>query len=119
MLVRSMPDEGGASVGLRSNLKFVGQYLTGIGVTECEHVKEIADVSPTVRECMRCKEEGTRPVHLRMCMTCGFVGCCDSSEMPHMRAHALETGHPIARSIEGDESWLWCFPHERLVRRRL
>lgn len=104
---------------LSTTVKFVVQMLTGIGVQECEHMGEITPVEPSTHECAECRAAGARWVHLRMCMTCGFVGCCDSSPLMHMRAHAEQTGHPIIRSIEGKESWLWCYPHERLVRPKL
>lgn len=104
-------------MSLRNTLKFVGQMLTGVGVRGCDHMKEIASIEPSTRECAACLAAGVRWVHLRMCMTCGYAGCCDSSPLTHMRAHVDETGHPIVRSIEGNESWLWCYPHDRLVRR--
>jgi uncharacterized UBP type Zn finger protein len=107
-------------VPFRTTLKFAGQFLSGIGVHECEHVSEMISVEPPdARECAGCRAAGKKWVHLRMCMTCGYVGCCESSSLSHMRAHAEQTGHPIARSIERWESWLWCYKHERLVRRRL
>ena len=104
---------------LSTTVKFVIQMLTGIGVHECEHVDQMNPVEPSSDECAGCKAAGTKWVHLRMCMTCGYVGCCDSSPLRHMRTHIEQTGHPIARSIEGNESWLWCYPHKRLVRRKL
>lgn len=103
---------------LSTTAKFVVQMLTGIGIEECEHVAEIRQIEPSGHECPACKEAGERWVHLRMCMSCGYIGCCDSSPSMHMRAHAEQTGHPIIRSIEGRESWLWCYSHERLVRRK-
>ena len=54
-------------------------------------------------------------VHLRLCLTCGHVGCCDSSPMRHARAHAATDGHPIVRSFEPGEDWRWCFVHEAMV----
>lgn len=107
-------------MALATNLKFVAQMLTGLGVRDCEHVGQLGNVEPpSIPECDDCKAAGTDWVHVRMCMSCGYVGCCDSSSLAHMRAHAGSTGHPLARSIEGKESWVWCYPHERLVRRRL
>ena len=55
-------------------------------------------------------------VHLRTCATCGRVGCCDSSKYKHAHRHADEAGHPIARSREPGENWLWCYVDEILVR---
>ena len=54
-------------------------------------------------------------VHLRTCATCGRVGCCDSSENKHAHKHADEAAHPIARSKEPEEDWLWCYVDEALV----
>nr|WP_246092560.1 UBP-type zinc finger domain-containing protein [Yimella lutea] len=54
-------------------------------------------------------------MHLRQCLTCGQVGCCDSSPMRHARAHAATTGHVIVRSIEPGENWRWCYVDEQFV----
>lgn len=59
--------------------------------------------------CEDCIREGTVPVHLRMCLTCGNVGCCDSSVGKHADRHYAETGHPVMRSIEPGEAWRWCY----------
>jgi hypothetical protein len=75
----------------------------------CVHIAEIRDVRQASRICRRCVTLGDTWVHLRMCMTCGVVGCCDSSTNAHARGHADAAGHPIARSIEPFESWMWCF----------
>ena len=58
--------------------------------------------------------EGTTPVHLRMCLTCGNVGCCDSSVGKHADRHFAETGHPVMRSFEPGEAWRWCYVDELL-----
>ncbi len=74
-----------------------------------------ADVEP--RTPGRCEEhtaEDGPSVHLRACLTCGHVGCCDSSAPRHATAHARETGHPVMRSVEPGESWRWCYTHELL-----
>jgi len=54
-------------------------------------------------------------VHLRSCIVCGWVGCCDDSPGRHATAHFAETGHPIMRSIEPGESWAWCYLHDMSV----
>lgn len=54
-------------------------------------------------------------VHLRLCLTCGHVGCCDSSTPRHATAHFRDTGHAVMRSAEPGESWRWCFVHELLA----
>ena len=57
-----------------------------------------------------------RWIHLRMCQTCGHIGCCDQSAGKHATAHHKETGHPIVRSAEPGESWSWCYVDETLMR---
>jgi uncharacterized UBP type Zn finger protein len=54
---------------------------------------------------------GRLGVHLRLCLTCGHVGCCDSSPFKHAWKHANNTGHPIMRSLEPEENWRWCYAH--------
>jgi CPA1 family monovalent cation:H+ antiporter len=81
----------------------------------CDHLREVADacVEPHTPEgCEECLRDGTTWVHLRLCLTCGHVGCCDSSEMKHATAHFHETGHPVMRSIEPGEAWRWCYVDE-------
>ena len=75
----------------------------------CEHIDEVRAVRPSAPGCERCLAEGTRWVHLRICLTCGFVGCCDSSQGRHATGHFHETGHPVIRSVEPDEDWAWCY----------
>jgi len=76
---------------------------------ECSHLESIERTSPERFECAACLEEATRTVHLRMCLTCGEVACCDSSPGLHARRHFEETGHPLIRSIEPGEQWVWCY----------
>ena len=78
-------------------------------MASCTHLDQIQRVRPSARECRRCAEEGLPRVHLRMCLTCGEVACCESSVGKHSKHHAEETGHPIARSIEFGEDWRWCY----------
>ncbi|GAA1390812.1 Na+/H+ antiporter [Luteococcus peritonei] len=82
----------------------------------CEHLAQApCAVEPsTAGYCAGCREEGTDPVHLRLCLTCGHVGCCDSSVGRHSTRHFEETGHPVMRSIEPGEDWRWCFVDEVL-----
>ncbi len=77
----------------------------------CDHLGE-APVSRTPSSpgvCAGCVAEGTVPVHLRMCLGCGHVGCCDSSVGKHADRHFAESGHPVMRSIEPGEAWRWCY----------
>ncbi len=68
----------------------------------------------TPHGCGACLEEGSAWVHLRLCLTCGEVGCCDSSPNRHATAHNASTGHPVIRSFEPGEAWRWCYPHQLL-----
>ena len=84
----------------------------------CDHLKQAGDVQPlTTYEngCPECHVDGhTDWVHLRVCLTCGQVACCDSSPRRHMSAHHDQTGHPVMRSYEPGENWRWCFADELL-----
>lgn len=74
----------------------------------CTHMKAIRDVEPDGDGCSECRALGDAWMHLRLCMTCGHVGCCDSSKNRHATRHAEAAGHPIFRSFEPGESWMWC-----------
>jgi uncharacterized UBP type Zn finger protein len=77
--------------------------------TPCRHFDLIRNVTPNSTGCEECLKTGDRWVHLRMCMTCGHVGCCDSSKNKHATKHFNTTHHPIMRSIEHGENWYWCY----------
>ena len=80
------------------------------------HLSMIRRVYPrTPNGCEECLRLGTEWVHLRLCLTCGHVGCCDSSPLRHARAHAYSAGHPIVQSFEPGESWRWCYVDEQYV----
>jgi hypothetical protein len=80
----------------------------------CTHLATVtAGVVPTGDGCEDCLRIGGQWVHLRMCMTCGHVGCCDSSPNRHATAHwHAEPGHPLVRSYEPGEDWWWCYADE-------
>lgn len=81
----------------------------------CDDLRSAGDtVAPRSSVCEDCLRAGTRTVHLRLCLSCGNVGCCDSSTARHATRHYRETGHPVIRSFEPDEAWRWCYQHERL-----
>ena len=81
----------------------------------CTHMNMVKVVSPSGEGCQECLEMGDTWVHLRMCATCGHVGCCDSSKNKHATKHYLETGHPIVKSFEVGENWMWCYADELLI----
>ena len=82
----------------------------------CAHLDQIHDVEPSSTDgCTDCLAIGATWVHLRECLTCGRVGCCDSSPNRHATAHFHETGHPVMRSFQPGEDWRWCFVDELIV----
>ena len=86
------------------------------GSEACGHLSEIRDVTPDTTEgCSDCLRVGGRWVHLRECLTCGHVGCCDSSPAKHATAHWHETQHPVVRSFEPGERWAWCYPDNLML----
>jgi hypothetical protein len=78
----------------------------------CTHLNEAKDVSPSGNGCVECLATGGRWVHLRLCMTCGHVGCCDSSPNKHATAHYHTEDHPLVQSYEPGEDWWWCYKDE-------
>jgi CPA2 family monovalent cation:H+ antiporter-2 len=78
----------------------------------CSHLGDIREVYPSAMGCEDCLRTGDRWVHLRVCMICGHVGCCDSSPNRHATKHYEKTSHPIMRSMEPGENWGWCFVDE-------
>ena len=81
-------------------------------MNNCEHLEQAQDFRPKKRVCEDCVKTGDSWVHLRICLTFGHVGCCDSSKNKHATKHYHATTHPIVRSIEPGESWGWCFADE-------
>ena len=84
--------------------------------TSCAHMKDVRTVQPRTNGCEECLAMGDSWVHLRMCRTCGHVGCCDSSRNRHATKHFHSTKHPIMRSVEPGESWSWCYDEVRRLR---
>lgn len=78
--------------------------------SRCTHTDEVRDVGPRTPDgCEECLECGDRWVHLRLCRTCGHVGCCDSSPNRHATKHFHATKHPIITSFEPGEDWSYCY----------
>src|SRR6266478_8837525 len=76
---------------------------------QCTHLDQIRDVTPSAEGCEDCLRIGGWWVHLRECMSCGHIGCCDSSPNKHATKHARSSGHPIVKSFEPGEDWMWCY----------
>lgn len=89
-----------------------------LGPAACEHIGERASVVPQTAGCEECLRLGDSWVHLRVCLTCGHVGCCDSSPNRHARAHHEREGHHVMRSVEPGESWVYCFADDRTLLER-
>jgi hypothetical protein len=86
------------------------------GVRLDPHLSMVHPVDPrTPQGCEECLRIGSPWLHLRLCLSCGHVGCCDSSPLRHARAHALGFTHPIVRSLEPGESWRWCYVDQDYV----
>jgi uncharacterized UBP type Zn finger protein len=82
---------------------------------KCEHVANVDEnISPKTKECEECEKEGTDWVALRLCLTCGHVGCCDSSIGRHATKHFEDTRHP-AMIVLPNRRWKWCYVHEAYV----
>lgn len=83
----------------------------------CMHLSEIRSVTASSKGCEDCLKIGGRWVHLRMCMSCGHVGCCDSSPNKHATRHFHESVHPIVRSVEPGEDWGYCYVDDQFFER--
>ena len=76
---------------------------------KCSHLPPTAVVSPSTQGCEACLLQGDTSESLRMCLTCGFVGCCNNSSHNHAVKHYLSTGHPLAQTVPPEESFVWCY----------
>ena len=81
--------------------------------TRCEHFDAIRKVRPQTDGCAECLALGMESHELRVCLTCGHVGCCEDSAGRHAQRHFEETGHPMIASYERLETWGWCYVHRR------
>ena len=80
----------------------------------CKHLDQIKIRHTNQSGCEECLKMGDSWVHLRLCLICGHVGCCDSSKNKHATKHYHGTKHPLIRSIEPGESWVWCYVDEMM-----
>src|SRR3984885_14211523 len=94
-------------------------YTGGYYMTECSHLGLIRNVRPRTRGCEECLKTGDVWVHLRLCLTCGHVGCCDTSKNKHATKHFHQTQHPIMRSFEPGEDWGWYYVDEVMLDSRM
>jgi monovalent cation:H+ antiporter-2, CPA2 family len=82
---------------------------------QCAHLDQIRDVKPQAAGCEECLQTGDTWIHLRLCLICGHVGCCDQSKNKHATHHFHGTGHPVMRSLEPGETWRWCYVDEVML----
>jgi uncharacterized UBP type Zn finger protein len=80
--------------------------------SECSHLDFVVTSTPNTAGCEECLAMGDSWVHLRLCRTCGHVGCCDDSKNKHATKHFGSTRHPIVTSLEPGEDWSWCYVDE-------
>jgi uncharacterized UBP type Zn finger protein len=81
-------------------------------MSQCKHLSQVKKVVPHTHGCEECLKSGDEWVQLRLCMTCGHVGCCDSSKNKHATRHFHSSKHPIIKSFESGEEWGWCYVDE-------
>ncbi len=81
-------------------------------MAQCAHLEQIRLTEPKKHVCEDCVKTGDTWVHLRMCLQCGHIGCCDSSKNRHATKHFQATQHPLIRSAEPGENWIWCYVDE-------
>jgi len=84
-------------------------------MASCKHLGGIKFVSTDTHVCEDCVKLGASWVHLRLCLECGYVGCCDNSPNKHATKHFRSTKHPLIRSIEPGEGWVWCYVDDAIV----
>ena len=78
----------------------------------CDHLTEDPVPEPQSKNCKQCLTLGQQAVQLRICRTCGHVGCCDSTPGQHATAHFHDTGHATMQSFEPGDNWGWCYEHK-------
>lgn len=110
-----MKKDSTGSVRIASELQ--REVLSGrLDPNGCEHISTIQDVVPSADGCEDCLKIGDEWVYLRLCLTCGYVGCCDNSKNKHATAHHHSTHHPMIVSYEEGENWVWCYPDQVMIK---
>jgi len=104
---------GVAALTLRASEPLADDLASAVAA--CEHLGVVAEVAPRTRGCEACLRTGDTWVHLRVCLACGHVGCCDSLKNRHASTHFWSTRHPLVRSMETGEDWRWCYVDEVAV----
>ena len=99
----------GVIAGILALSVIASRLFPGTSMPACSHLGDLPEVQPASRGCAECLKRGDTWVHLRMCLSCGNVGCCDSSKNKHATAHFHASGHPVMRSMQPGERWKWCY----------
>jgi predicted ester cyclase len=94
-------------------------YTGQVADKSCRHLHQIKVIEPETDVCQECIDLGDVWPALRMCLICGYVGCCDTSKNKHMKQHYQTTGHPLFRSIRLDEGWVWCYEDSAFFSKRI
>lgn len=89
-----------------------GEFETDSG---CQHIELVQEITPSGDGCEDCLKKGDQWVHLRLCLICGKVGCCDNSKNRHASKHFRKSGHTMMLSFEPDEAWAWCYRDKALI----
>lgn len=79
-------------------------------MSKCKHMSDIKEVTPQADGCVDCLKTGEEWVHLRLCLSCGYVGCCEDSKNKHAKKHFRKVDHPVVQSFEEGEDWKYCYP---------
>lgn len=83
-------------------------------MNKCKHFKNLKEITPESNGCVDCLKTGDKWFHLRFCLICGYVGCCDQSKNKHATKHFKKTKHPLIKSFEPGEDWIWCYVDDLL-----
>jgi len=83
-------------------------------MNKCKHFAGLEKVEPMDKGCVGCLKTGDEWLHLRLCLSCGYVGCCDNSKNKHATKHFKKTEHPLIKSFEPGEVWIWCYEDEKI-----
>ena len=121
-------DAFGAVALLAAGFAFAGAGVAAVGLggvataeaapadaLPCEHIVGLTPAPPRSDGCEACRRIHAHWIHLRLCVSCGHVGCCDASTNQHALRHFRTTGHPVVQSLATGESWRWCYLDETTV----
>lgn len=97
---------------MRKQLQRLFNRNPGREQPRCPHDGRVQAITPQAQGCQECLDSGEAWVNLRLCLTCGHVGCCDSSPNKHATKHYHKTGHAVIQTLEPGQNWCWCYEHQ-------